>query len=236
MTFSIRSGIKRQTILPYLTLYCITISFPLKKSLALSLWSSGSASNATNLHTSKRPNMFDTSFSLLKFYESYFLDLKTNLFFWGIWSTDCAMRDESEHEHVQSSRTASVHDDSSQSSTSSQPIDSFKITHLDMVGRPPFNVAVCGNYLEHPNQAITFELDHAPLLTNLDRADSTQACAVGVDFAVRFQTSQPQPVKRANQLQVFKSRIPTIKDHALRLEVKLPSFLQHGFEEDGFSP
>src|SRR2546421_2555739 len=109
------------------------------------------------------------------------------------------------------------------------PFDSFEVAHLNFIGRPPFNVAVCGNYLEHTNQAIPFEPDYATIVTNLDGADRTQALSVRIDLAVRFQTSQPQPVKRANQLQVRKSRIPTVKDHASGLKATLLCLFEHCF-------
>src|SRR5947209_5837913 len=107
------------------------------------------------------------------------------------------------------------------------PFDSLQIAHLDMIGRPPFNVAVCGNYLEDAHQAIAFEPDNTATLANLDCADGTQALSIGIDFAVRFQTSQPDPVKRANQLQVIKARIPAIEDHASGLKATLVSFFHH---------
>src|SRR2546421_4702457 len=107
------------------------------------------------------------------------------------------------------------------------PFDSFEVAHLNFSGRPPFNVAICGNYLEHTNQAIPFEPDYATIVTNLDGADRTQAPSVRIDLAVRFQTSQPQPVKRANQLQVRKSRIPTVKDHASGLKATLLCLFEH---------
>ncbi len=99
------------------------------------------------------------------------------------------------------------------------PPDSFEIAHLNFISSPPFNVAVCGNDLEYTNQAITFEPDHAATLSNLDRADGAQALAVRVDFAVRFQTSQPKPIKRANQLQVFQPCIPTVEHYASGLKI-----------------
>src|SRR5205085_11521836 len=37
------------------------------------------------------------------------------------------------------------------------PLDSLQVTHLSFIGRPPLNVAVCGDYLEHADKAITFE-------------------------------------------------------------------------------
>src|SRR5829696_2180152 len=61
------------------------------------------------------------------------------------------------------------------------PLDSLQIAHLDMIGGPQFNVAVCGNDLEHTDQAITFEPDHAATLSNLDSADGAQALSLRVD-------------------------------------------------------
>src|SRR5438128_10853952 len=79
------------------------------------------------------------------------------------------------------------------------PFDSLQVAHLNFIGRPPFNVAVCGDYLEHSNQSITFEPDDAPMCYDLHFADSTQACAVGINFAIRLQPRQPVPAERANQ-------------------------------------
>src|SRR5947209_5200392 len=82
------------------------------------------------------------------------------------------------------------------------PFDSLQITHLKMIGRPQFNVAVCGNYLEHSNEAITFEPDDAPRSADLHFADSTQARSVGINFAIGLQPGQPVPAERPNQFQV----------------------------------
>src|SRR5205085_5927989 len=75
------------------------------------------------------------------------------------------------------------------------PFDSFQISHLKLVGRPPFNRAVCGNYLEYTDQTIAFEPDDSTALINLDTADGTQSSAVRIDFAVTLQTGQPNPLK-----------------------------------------
>src|SRR5207237_527985 len=64
----------------------------------------------------------------------------------------------------------------------------------------------------------------------LARAAGAQALAVRVDLAVRFQTRQPQPGKRANQLQVFQARIPTVEDHASGLKATLWRLCQQGLE------
>src|SRR5436305_1691211 len=94
------------------------------------------------------------------------------------------------------------------------PLDSLQVAHLNFIGRPPFNVAVCGDYLEDADKAIAFEPHHATRCADLDLIDSTQTRPVGINFAVRLQARQPYPVKRANQLQVFDARIPTIEEHA----------------------
>src|SRR5215213_8265476 len=53
----------------------------------------------------------------------------------------------------------------------SSPFDPLQVSHLNTVGRPQLNVAICGDDLEHMNKAITFEPDHAPMLANLDFTD-----------------------------------------------------------------
>src|SRR5205085_3197087 len=93
------------------------------------------------------------------------------------------------------------------------PLDSLQVTHLSFIGRPPLNVAVCGDYLEHADKAIAFEPHHAPRLPHLDFTDGAQARAVGINPAVTLQAGQPDPVERANQFQVFETGIPTIEDH-----------------------
>src|SRR3982750_555668 len=110
------------------------------------------------------------------------------------------------------------------------PFDSLQVAHLNFIGRPQFNVAVCGDYLEHSNQAITFEPDDATLCWDLHFADGTQALAVGIDFAIRLQPREPSPAERANQFQVFKARIPTIKDHARRQKAPLMGRFDHRLE------
>src|SRR5205085_9824504 len=99
--------------------------------------------------------------------------------------------------------------------------------HLKLVGRPPFNRAVCGNYLEYTDQTIAFEPDDSTALINLDTADGTQSSAVRIDFAVTLQTGQPNPLKRANQFQVLKARIPAIKDYTLRRKATRVSRFDH---------
>src|SRR5205085_5286180 len=96
------------------------------------------------------------------------------------------------------------------------PLDPLQITHLNFVGGPQFNVAVCGDYLEDADKAKAFEPDDAPLRADLYFTDRTQARPVGVHFTVTLQARQPSPVKRTNQLEVFQSRIPSIEDLASR--------------------
>src|SRR2546421_11732972 len=96
------------------------------------------------------------------------------------------------------------------------PLDSLQILHLNFIGRPHFNVAVCGNYLEDADKAIAFEPHHAAPCANLDFTDSAQARPLRINFAIRLQARQPYPVKRADQLQVFDARIPAIENHARR--------------------
>src|SRR5215216_5971774 len=97
-----------------------------------------------------------------------------------------------------------------------RPLDSLQIAHLNFIGGPQFNVAVCGDYLEHSDQPKPFEPHHAPRLSDLDFTDRTQALAVGVHFAVSFQARQPNPAERADQLQILKAGVPTIECYAGR--------------------
>src|SRR5215216_6811625 len=111
-----------------------------------------------------------------------------------------------------------------------RPLDSLQIAHLNFIGGPQFNVAVCGDYLEHTDQSEAFEPHHAPRLADLDFTDCSQALAVGVHFAVTLQARQPSPAERTNQLQVFQPRIPAIKDHASRLKASLVRLFEHRLE------
>src|SRR5207253_8610390 len=81
--------------------------------------------------------------------------------------------------------------------------------------------------LEDADEPEAFEPHHAPRLADLNFTDWSQALAVGVHFAVRFQTCQPSPAERANQLQVFKARVPTIKDDASRRKAPRPRRFEH---------
>ena len=101
-----------------------------------------------------------------------------------------------------------------------RPLDPLQVTHLAAVRRPHLNVAVCGDNLEDADQPEAFEPGDAPRLPDLDLADRTQTRPVGVHFAVRFQTCQPDPAERANHLQVLKAGVPAIEDHASRLSIR----------------
>jgi len=46
--------------------------------------------------------------------------------------------------------------------------NSLQVSHLNFIGRPPLNVAVCSDYLEDAHQAITCQPDHATTLIDLD--------------------------------------------------------------------
>jgi hypothetical protein len=110
------------------------------------------------------------------------------------------------------------------------PLDSLQLAHLNFIRRPQFNVAVCGNYLEDANEAVTFEPHHTPRLCDLDFTDRTQALAVGVNFAVTLQSGQPSPVERANQLEVFQSQIPAIEGYSSGPKASLMRSFDHRLE------
>src|ERR1043166_8244775 len=111
-----------------------------------------------------------------------------------------------------------------------RPLDPLQVIHLDFVRRPQFNVAVCGDYLEDADKAVTFEPDDAPRRADLTFTHRAQARPAGVHFPVTLQARQPSPVKRANQLEVFQPRIPAIEDHTSRRKAALMGGLDHCLE------
>lgn len=87
-----------------------------------------------------------------------------------------------------------------------------------IVRGPVFLAAVWGDDQEQADQTIAFPLDDGPLGSRFDAGHRTQSRPVRIDPAVRFQWCQPYPTEASNLFEVFQTVVPTIKNHALRLE------------------
>ena len=53
--------------------------------------------------------------------------------------------------------------------------DARQFAHLQVIGRSVFNVAVCGDDLEHSNQTIAGQMDKASVFSNFNLADDHHA-------------------------------------------------------------
>ncbi len=102
--------------------------------------------------------------------------------------------------------------------------------HRHIVGCPPLNVTVCGDYLEEANQPVAFQLHDAPARIRRNARNGAQARVVRVDEAVTFQACQPPPAEILECFQVFKARVPPIKHHARRSKAALPRRLYQHLE------
>src|SRR5215204_6297797 len=108
-----------------------------------------------------------------------------------------------------------------------RPLDPLQIAHLNFIRRPHLNVAVCGDRLEDADQTEPFKPHHTSRLADLDFADSTQAFALRVHFAVTLEPGQPNPAERADQLQVLKAGVPTIERDAGRRKASRMRLSEH---------
>ena len=94
----------------------------------------------------------------------------------------------------------------------------FQAVHLQVAGRPVFNVAVWSDHLEHADQTITFEVDHRAGRRDLALRERSQPAAVGVDLSIGFESAQPQPLVIADPFEVFEAGVPTVEQDVLGLE------------------
>src|SRR5205085_7062503 len=74
-------------------------------------------------------------------------------------------------------------------------LDTSQFAHLQVIGRPIFNVAVWSNHLEYPNQPIALQMHDAAVFMDSDLADGYQPLTIWIDQAILFQPGQPNPVK-----------------------------------------
>jgi hypothetical protein len=111
-----------------------------------------------------------------------------------------------------------------------RPAVALKVTHLDAVGGPQLNVAICGDDLEDADQPKAFGPDDAPRRADLDLADRAQSRPIRINFAVTLQARQPSPAERVNQLQVLKAEGPTIERYAAGRKASPVRFFEHRLE------
>lgn len=103
----------------------------------------------------------------------------------------------------------------------------LKLTHLQFVRRPVFNVAVFSNYLEYSYQPERFEVDYAARIAYLYLAHTPVAAAVWINLAIAFQLRQPYPAESTNSLEIFDARVPAIEQDTLRRKPAPAGFHQH---------
>jgi len=102
-----------------------------------------------------------------------------------------------------------------------------KVTHLQIIGCPVLNVSICGDCLEDFDQPILLEMHDPATLSYLYLANGSIATAVRVHLSVLFQAGQPNPIERADQLEVISAAIPAIKDHTSGMEASLTRYGKH---------
>src|SRR5215210_6001478 len=88
---------------------------------------------------------------------------------------------------------------------------SHKLAHLQIVGRPVFNVAVCSDYPEYFYKAVLFEMNDASSFRDFCILHCAIPTAVWIDQTILFQARQPYPIHRANQFKIRVAAIPTVE-------------------------
>src|SRR5262249_37066877 len=94
-------------------------------------------------------------------------------------------------------------------------------SHLHVAARPVVRVAVCGDYPEHTNRSVARQMDHTPLLGNVQRAERLRRPEVHPHLAIGLQPTQPSPTQRPDQLQVLQPAVPTVEADALGAQAAL---------------
>ena len=57
-------------------------------------------------------------------------------------------------------------------------LDARPFAHRQVIACPPLNVAVCGDYLEEANPAVSFQMNHTPARVRLNAGNRAQARVV----------------------------------------------------------
>lgn len=106
-------------------------------------------------------------------------------------------------------------------------LHSHKFVHCQIVGRPVFNVAICGYCLEDSDQPIFFEVHDLTAFGYFYLANGSIALAVRVHLPILFQARKPNPAETADQLEVIGAAVPAIKDYTSWLKSSLARFGKH---------
>ena len=85
------------------------------------------------------------------------------------------------------------------------------------------NVSVFGDHPEHSNRPETLQVNDGFRFRNRNLFHRLIPTAVQVDLSVRLEAGQENPAKSTDLLEIFKARIPTIKEYGSRLETPLLS-------------